>query len=191
MGDIFTDEIQGDNITDGPQDPDTTVDIFDRPGLPYQSNGHFTVCAWRTSEAEPAEERSGGEGLTVGEPLEVQKAQSAPVCQVTVVHEDVVSRLRPQVDRAGAVAPVFKALADETRAKIAYALSQAELCVCDVAALIGSSKAAASYHLRLLHHMGLATYRKEGKMVYYRLADPGIGDLIRQVLERRRDRAGR
>lgn len=142
-------------------------------------------------EVEPAEERPGGEELTVGEPLELQKAQSAPVCQVTVVHEDVVNRLRPQVDRAGAVARLFKALADETRAKVAYALSQAELCVCDVAALIGTSKAAASYHLRLLHNMGLATYRKEGKMVYYRLADPGIGDLIRKVLEHLEDRPKR
>ncbi|QSO54900.1 winged helix-turn-helix transcriptional regulator [Alicyclobacillus curvatus] len=77
---------------------------------------------------------------------------------------------------------MFKALADDTRAKIVYALSEAELCVCDVAAVIGSSKATASYHLRLLHHMGLAQYRKDGKLVYYRLENPHIQGFIRETL---------
>ena len=55
--------------------------------------------------------------------------------------------------------------------------------MCDVAELIGGSKATASYHLRLLHHLGMAKYRKEGKLVYYRLAAPRIGDLVREVLK--------
>ncbi len=105
------------------------------------------------------------------------------VCQVNIVHDDVVSRLKPQVDRVEGVATIFKALADDTRAKVIYALSQAELCVCDVAALIGGSKATASYHLRLLHHMGLAKYRKDGKLVYYRLADQHIGNLVQEVMK--------
>lgn len=109
--------------------------------------------------------------------------RDVPVCQVTVVHDDVVNRLKPQVDRVQGVAMIFKALADDTRAKVVYALSQAELCVCDVAALIGGTKATASYHLRLLSHMGLAKYRKDGKLVYYRLADQHIGNLVQEVLE--------
>ncbi|BDG60056.1 ArsR/SmtB family transcription factor [Caldinitratiruptor microaerophilus] len=112
------------------------------------------------------------------------RPEVAPVCQVNVVHEDRVNRLRPEVERIEGLAGIFKALADDTRLKVVYALSRDELCVCDVAALIGGSKAAASYHLRLLHHMGLARYRREGKLVYYRLADPHVGELVRQVLER-------
>ena len=77
---------------------------------------------------------------------------------------------------------LFKALGDETRLKVVYALSQAELCVCDVAAVLGASQATASYHLRLLHHLGLARYRKEGKLVYYRLADPSLADVIADAL---------
>ncbi|APC09012.1 ArsR/SmtB family transcription factor [Neomoorella thermoacetica] len=108
--------------------------------------------------------------------------RDAPVCQVNCINEEVIKRLKPRVDKMEGVATVFKALADDTRVKIIYALSEAELCVCDVAALIGSSKATASYHLRLLHYLGLVKYRKEGKLVYYRLVDPSIGDLVRQVI---------
>lgn len=117
------------------------------------------------------------------QPLKGQAEREAPICQISYINEEVVSRLKPLVDRVEGVATIFKALADDTRVKVIYALSEAELCVCDVAALIGGSKATASYHLRLLHHMGLANYRKEGKLVYYRLADPHIGNLVQEVLE--------
>lgn len=116
------------------------------------------------------------------EPLNQKPTRDVPVCQVNIVHDDLVNRLKPQVERVTGVATIFKALADDTRAKVIYALSQAELCVCDVAALIDGSKATASYHLRLLHHMGLAKYRKDGKLVYYRLTDKHVGNLIQEVL---------
>lgn len=112
-----------------------------------------------------------------------QSQRDVPVCQVNVVHDDLVQRLKPEVERVQGVATIFKALADDTRAKVIYALSRAELCVCDVAALIGGTKATASYHLRLLSHMGLAKYRKDGKLVYYRLADQHIGNLVQEVLQ--------
>lgn len=114
--------------------------------------------------------------------LPEQLKDAAPVCQIDCINEEAVNRLKPQVDRVEGIATIFKALADDTRVKVIFALSQAELCVCDVAALIGGSKATASYHLRLLHHMGLARYRKSGKLVYYRLADPHIGNLVQEVL---------
>jgi len=66
----------------------------------------------------------------------------------------------------------FKALADETRMKIVFALSEEEeLCVCDVAHIIGSSLATASHHLRTLRDLGLAKFRKEGKLAFYSLED--------------------
>lgn len=108
--------------------------------------------------------------------------EPAPVCQVDYINEETVNRLKPQVDRIEGVAVVFKALADDTRLKVIYALSEAELCVCEITALIGTSKATASYHLRLLHHMGLVKYRKSGKLVYYRLVNPYIGKIVRDTL---------
>lgn len=119
-------------------------------------------------------------------PDELPRAQSqldVPVCDVDCVDGELVAELKPQVERVQGVATIFKALADDTRAKVIYALSKAELCVCDVAALIDGSKATASYHLRLLSHMRLAKHRKQGRLVYYRLADQHIGNLVHEVLK--------
>ena len=79
-------------------------------------------------------------------------------------------------------------LADDTRFRVLYALSQSELCVCDVAAIIESTTAVASYHLRLLYRAGLAKYRRKGKLVYYDLADPGIRPLLDAALAYLRQR---
>ncbi|MCL4425323.1 MAG: metalloregulator ArsR/SmtB family transcription factor [Firmicutes bacterium] len=121
------------------------------------------------------------------QPLKIQPERDVPICNVLYVNGEVVNRIKPQIDQIEGAASIFKALADDTRVKVIFALSEAELCVCDVAALIGSSTATASYHLRLLHHMGLAKYRKDGKLVYYRLADPHIGNLVREVLEHKKE----
>ena len=65
------------------------------------------------------------------------------------------------------------------RAKISYALCQdEELCVCDVANIIGSTVATASHHLRTLHKQGLVKYRKEGKLAFYSLDDDHVKQLI-------------
>lgn len=78
------------------------------------------------------------------------------------------------------VAKIFKALSDDTRIKIAYALSlEDELCVCDVANIVGATTATTSHHLRLLENLGLAKYRKEGKLVYYSLDDDHVKQLIK------------
>lgn len=74
---------------------------------------------------------------------------------------------------------MFKVLADETRMKIAFALCEEdELCVCDVANIIGSSLATASHHLRNLKQLGLAKYRKDGKLVFYSLEDDHVRQLV-------------
>lgn len=74
---------------------------------------------------------------------------------------------------------IFKALADPTRLKVAYALTLTdELCVHDVAHIIDSTTATASHHLRLLRNMRLAKYRKEGKLVFYSLDDEHVRQLI-------------
>lgn len=105
--------------------------------------------------------------------------RSDDVCEIQCFDEAKVQRLKPAVREADGVAKIFKALADDTRAKIIYALAlEEELCVCDVAAIIGTTMATASHHLRLLRNMGLAKYRKEGKLVFYSLDDEHVRHLI-------------
>ncbi|MFJ7727972.1 ArsR/SmtB family transcription factor [Neobacillus sp. NPDC097160] len=103
------------------------------------------------------------------------------VCEVTCVDEEKVKRVKESVfeQNTMAVSQIFKALSDDTRIKIAYALSEEdELCVCDVANIVGSTTATASHHLRLLRNLGLAKYRKEGKLVFYSLDDDHVRQLI-------------
>ena len=101
-------------------------------------------------------------------------------CEVVIVHEDVVERVQNAMPDVNGMARIFKALADETRLKIAYALTlESEMCVCDVAAVIGSSNATASHHLRYLREHSLAKSQRKGKMVYYTLADSHICDLVK------------
>jgi|SRR5699024_405127 len=115
------------------------------------------------------------------------------VCEVTIVDEEKVTRVKEQLDeqRPAGAAQMFKALADETRVKIAYALSiENELCVCDVANIVGASEASASHHLRLLRKLGLATYRKVGKLAYYSLDDGHVEHLVRMAFEHALEKEG-
>lgn len=106
----------------------------------------------------------------------------SPVCQIDCVHADVVSRVKGPVAGMRGAGEFLSALADDTRLMVLYALSQAEMCVCDVAAVVGVSKAVASYHLRLLYRMGLASYRKDGRLVYYSLAAHDIVPVVEAAL---------
>jgi|SRR5919201_1718077 ArsR family transcriptional regulator len=90
-----------------------------------------------------------------------------------------------------ALAETFKVLGDTTRVRILDALSCAELCVCDIAALLGLSESAVSHQLRLLRSMRLVRPRRAGRMVYYRLDDAHIVDLFEQGLEHVEERAGK
>ncbi|MEQ6376669.1 metalloregulator ArsR/SmtB family transcription factor [Bacillaceae bacterium S4-13-58] len=107
------------------------------------------------------------------------------VCEVTCIHEDIVDRVKKELEtkKPISVTSLFKALADENRLSIAYALSiEDELCVCDVANIIGASTATASHHLRHLRKLGIAKYRKVGKLVYYSLDDQHVRDLIQLAI---------
>lgn len=90
-----------------------------------------------------------------------------------------VNHIKPLMSDVQDVELIFKALADPTRLKIAYALTLTEeLCVNDVAHIIDSTTATASHHLRLLKNMNLARYRKEGKVVFYALDDDHVRQLV-------------
>jgi len=89
-----------------------------------------------------------------------------------------------RVDRATAeaVAGVFRVLADPTRVAIVHALSQAELCNGDIAALLGISESAVSHQMRELRLMKLVTAERRGRMVYYRLTDTHIRHIFEDTL---------
>lgn len=103
------------------------------------------------------------------------------VCEIDLIHPEVVARVLeslPSVGQMQRVAAIFQTLADPTRARIVAALAQAELCVCDVAAIAGLSVSSASHQLKRLRDQDVVTFRKEGRMAYYRLSDPHIRQLI-------------
>lgn len=88
------------------------------------------------------------------------------------------------------VAQLFKALADENRAKITYALCQCdELCVCDLAHIVGASIATTSHHLRTLHKQAILKVRKDGKMSYYALDDEHIRALVLTAISHKNEEA--
>ncbi|MFW5743648.1 MAG: ArsR/SmtB family transcription factor [Spirochaetota bacterium] len=91
------------------------------------------------------------------------------------------------IDVAG-LSELFRALADETRTKILYLLSQQELCVCDLAYLLDMTLPAVSHHLRLLKTMRLVRSRRDGKQVFYALDDDHVLSLIEVAREHYIDR---
>jgi DNA-binding transcriptional ArsR family regulator len=109
------------------------------------------------------------------------KTSTAPVCGETYIDEEKVKRalkLVPSTNVLTNLAESFKILGDTTRLKILIALSEEELCVCDLSALIKVSVSAISHQLRLLRNLRFVKFRKEGKMVYYSLSDDHIKTLI-------------
>jgi len=107
---------------------------------------------------------------------------TADRCEVECLHPEQVGPLLGKVvsgTEADELAAIFELLADPTRARLLHALSLSdELCVCDLALLLGRSESALSHQLRLLRDRRVVSRRKAGRIVYYRLAD----DHIRHVL---------
>ena len=92
-------------------------------------------------------------------------------CDVTCIHEEAVAEVRQQMlgeDEVQSLADTFKTLADPTRVKMLFALLNRELCVCDLAAVIGASDSAVSHQLRILRTQKLVKFRRDGKIMYYR-----------------------
>lgn len=114
-----------------------------------------------------------------GEPLEADR------CEVFHADAAIVASLRASqlADAAVAdLAEMFRTLGDPTRVRILDALARHELCVCDIATLVGLTESAVSHQLRLLRHMRLVRARREGRMVYYALDDQHITELFAQGL---------
>jgi len=107
---------------------------------------------------------------------------SAPECEAAHLDADGASSRRRALLAPSTVevlAETFRVLGDPTRVRILDALSNGELCVCDIAALVGMSESAVSHQMRLLRTMRLVRYRRSGRQVFYAVDDDHILELLR------------
>jgi ArsR family transcriptional regulator len=115
----------------------------------------------------------------------MEEKQIIDSCNCTVIHEDVISRVKeciPQEETLYDLAELFKVFGDTTRIKILCALFQSEMCVCDIAALLGMTQSAVSHQLRVLKQTRLVKFRRDGKVVYYSLEDEHVKHIFDQGL---------
>jgi DNA-binding transcriptional ArsR family regulator len=107
-------------------------------------------------------------------------------CLQNVIHQEIVEQVQqtiPKDESLSQVAELFKVLGDRTRTRILHALFEAELCVCDLAYLLGMTQSSISHQLRVLKQAKLVKNRKEGKVVYYSLADDHVIRIFEQAFE--------
>lgn len=107
-------------------------------------------------------------------------------CGFLFVHDDVVKKVMAEMPEESVLydlAELFKIFGDTTRIRILYALFEAELCVCDIAQLLSLSQTAVSHQLRLLKGSKLVKSRRDGKTVFYSLADDHVRSIIGQGME--------
>jgi DNA-binding transcriptional ArsR family regulator len=112
-------------------------------------------------------------------------SSDAPNCEIhCAVHLDNLRQVQPELlpmSKAQQMAELFGVLADPNRLRLLSALASQELCVCDLAAAAKMSESAVSHQLRILRTMRLVSYRREGRNVYYSLADSHIINLYREI----------
>ncbi|MEG0906461.1 MAG: metalloregulator ArsR/SmtB family transcription factor [Cellulosilyticaceae bacterium] len=108
------------------------------------------------------------------------------ICTCHAIHEDIVATVSPQLLddlTASELANFFKVFADPTRIRILSALFVSEMCVCDLAVTLNMTHSAISHQLRTFKAANLVKSRKDGKVVYYSLADSHIAHIFDQGLE--------
>ena len=107
-------------------------------------------------------------------------------CDEFCTHGEIIGRVQPQMPREEQLydlAELFKMFGDSTRIRILYVLFEAEMCVCDIAEVLKMTQSAISHQLRLLKQAKLVKNRREGKTVYYSLADDHVRSIIDQGME--------
>ena len=107
-------------------------------------------------------------------------------CDFIHAHEDIVKKVQkemPSEDTLYDLTELFRIFGDSTRVRILYVLFEAEMCVCDIAMLLGLTQSAVSHQLRALKNARLVKSRREGKTVFYSLADDHVKTIIDQGLE--------
>lgn len=108
------------------------------------------------------------------------------VCESQEIHEDLVKKVcetLPEEDKLYDLAELFKTFGDSTRIRILFALFEAEICVCDLAETLHMTQSAVSHQLRILKQSRLIKSRREGKSIFYSLADDHVKTMIAQGME--------
>lgn len=106
-------------------------------------------------------------------------------CSCDLIHEDIISAVKqdmPPDETLYDLAEFFKVFGDTTRIKILYVLMKSEMCVCDIAVILGMTQSAISHQLRFLKQSRLVKYRKEGKTVFYSLDDEHVDNIFNMGL---------
>ncbi len=107
-------------------------------------------------------------------------------CELMYVHEDIVKKVEqemPDDERLFDLAELFKLFGDSTRIRILYLLFESEMCVCDIAQMLHMTQSAISHQLAILKKSKLVKNRREGKTVFYSLADGHVRTIIDQGME--------
>lgn len=107
-------------------------------------------------------------------------------CDYSHIHQEIVDKVErtmPEDEILYDLAELFKIFGDSTRIKILYVLFESEMCVCDIAKLLGMTQSAISHQLRALKQSKLVKYRREGKTVFYSLADGHVRTILGQGME--------
>ncbi len=102
-------------------------------------------------------------------------------CKTLFIHKEIIDKVKkelPDNNLMMRLVNFFKVFGDETRLKILSALSLSEMCVCDIASMLGMNQSAISHQLKILKQEYLVKYRKDGKVVYYSLQDNHIKDIF-------------
>lgn len=112
--------------------------------------------------------------------------EHAECCEELRVHPEILKRVKPDMPDEECLydlAELFKVFGDTTRIRILYVLFESEMCVCDIAELLSMSQSAISHQLRVLKQARLVRNRREGKTIYYFLADEHVRTIIGQGME--------
>ncbi len=112
--------------------------------------------------------------------------KSESFCDCEVLHEEIVAEVKKSMADDETVADIsdfFRIFGDSTRIKILWALDKSELCVCDIAALISMTKSAVSHQLKVLRDARLVKSRREGKVIFYSLADDHVKYIFEKAVE--------
>ena len=119
-------------------------------------------------------------------PFGGQENVTLDCCDETLVHRELVEQVyakMPDQERLDDLADLFKVFGDTTRIKILYVLLEKEMCTCDLAEVLGMTQSAVSHQLKVLKISRLIKSRREGKSVWYALADDHVHTMIAQGME--------
>ena len=119
----------------------------------------------------------------IGETMQKDLDKEPVCCETVEVHEDllrIVEQTMPEETELYDLAELFKVFGDSTRIRILFVLSSAEVCVCDLARVLNMTQSAISHQLRILKQNKLVKSRREGKSIFYSLADGHVSTIIAQ-----------